>query len=143
MLMRLRTSHFRFIYTFDSGHQLIGIVEGDYFPNAPDVVFNLRSLKAICLDSQNNSVMNFDTVFGQFTFDEAETLFSGSKQDQGSFFSFNYRDAEASVYDAATDTWIASGWNPSNWRVEELSIPKVRARYAKVAIPVWSAPAIA
>jgi hypothetical protein len=120
MLLRLRTSHFRFVYTFSTGHELVGIVEGDYFANAPDVIFNLRSLKAICLDPYGTLTMSFDTVFGQFTRTGAEAIFSGSQGNQGSMFSFNYRDAEASIYDSMQGNWIASGWNPQNWHVEEL-----------------------
>jgi hypothetical protein len=135
MLLRLRTSHFRFVYTFNSGHELVGIVEGDYFANAPDVVFNLRSLKAICLDPHGTLAMSFDTVFGQFTRTGAEVIFSGSQGEQGSLFSFNYRDAEASIYDSTTDTWIAAGWNPGNWHIEELVTVKSKP---VVAMPLWA-----
>lgn len=121
MLSRLRAAQFRFSYTFESGHQVLGFLEGEHFRNSPSIVFNLRSLRAICLSPEGQLLMSFDTVFGQFHTAKPEILFSGSHSEQGSFFSFNYRLLEASVYDAVTDTWITSGWNPSSWTVETLT----------------------
>jgi hypothetical protein len=127
MLLRFYTSTFRFVYTFDSGHTLVGLLEGDFFPNSPHCVFNLRSLRALCFDPNSEMVMSFDTVFGQFTLHDAGALFSGSQSDDDSFFSFNYRDAEASIYDAATNTWLASGWQPQNWQVEAIHTTRWRS----------------
>jgi len=135
MLMRLRTAHFRFVYTFDSGHELVGVAEGDYFANSPHLVFNLRSLKAICLDPIGNLLASFDTGFGQFSITSPEVLFSGSHSDRGTFFSFNYRSGEAAIYDGTTHTWIASGWEPERWSVEALD-----ANRAKPLMPVAHRP---
>lgn len=143
MLMGLRTSCFRFAYTFESGHRLVGVVEGDYFANTPQAVFNLRSLKAVCLDTKSRIVLSFDEVFGQFTTVCSEALFSGSKIGEGSFFSFNYRDGEACVYDASSNTWIATGWNPKNWQAEELTVHRGKPSAPRVVAPLWAAKAIA
>lgn len=62
--------------------------------------------------------MNFDTVYGQLSSTNNEIVFCGSQAADGSLFSFNYRGLEASIYDAVTNTWMASGWNPCNWYVE-------------------------
>lgn len=143
MILRLRTNHFRFVYTFDSGHKLVGMVEGDAYSNAPDLVFNLRSLNAICLDPEGNLVMGFNQVFGQFGLGNAEAIFSGSQTDQDSFFSFNYRNGEASIYDAITDTWIATGWNPHSWQVEAIAVAKSKPLVPRLNQPAWANRAIA
>jgi hypothetical protein len=143
MKLRLRTKHLRFIYTFDSGHQLVGTVEGDYFPNSPDVVFNLRSLKAICLNPQGNMLMFFDDVFGQIRLLTAEAIFSGSQTDQTSFFSFNSRNAEATVYDGTNDTWVTTGWNPDNWQVDEIGKSKTAMSQSRLQKSTWTNKAIA
>ena len=135
MILRLRTKQLRFIYTFASGHQLIGRVEGDYFSNSPDWIFNLRSLNAVCLDPQGLLIMSFDEVFGQININHPEAILSGSQSsqslDRDSFFSFNYRNDEATIYDAKTDTWIATGWQPDQWRVEELMTTSGKATAAQ------------
>jgi len=100
MILRLRTSHYRFIYTFTSGHKLVGTVKGDSYVNQPDVIFNLRSLRAIGLNPEGCLMMGFDDVFGQFHLAEAEPIVSGSHSQKGSFFSINYRNSEACIYDA-------------------------------------------
>jgi hypothetical protein len=143
MVMRLQSGHFRFVYTFKSGYELIGVVEGDYLTRAPEAIFNLRSLKAVCLDAQSNLIMSFDRVFGQFTTVHSEALFSGSKTGQESFFSFNYRDAEACIYDAVADIWITSGWEPKRWRVEELTARVSKPTLPKRISPLWTTVAIA
>ena len=138
MLSPIRAAHFRFTYTFASGHKLVGIVEGDRFHIAPNLVFNLRSLKAVCLDPQASPLLNFDTVFGQFSTNTPEIIFSGSHATtNGSFFSFNYRGADASVYDAVKDVWITSGWNPRNWSVEELVFPQNKPVASPLTHPHW------
>ena len=138
MVSRLLSKHFRFLYTFDSGHELVGCVEGNYFDNAPSLVFNLRALKAICLDPQGNLLISFDEVFGQFNTNTPEVLFSGSRTTEGSFFSFNYRGSEATIYDALTDDWITTGWNPNNWAVEEFTPPRDRAVALPLNHPIWA-----
>ena len=137
MLMPVRTAYFRFVYSFASGHKLVGVVEGDRFLNAPEKVFNLRSLKAICLDPEGSQLLNFDRVFGQFSTNTPEIIFSGAHATQRSFFSFNYRGADAAVYDAVTDTWITSGWDPNNWKVEELALPVKRPAVQPLSHPLW------
>lgn len=147
MILRLRTKQLRFIYTFPSGHQLIGRMEGDYFPNSPDWVFNLRSLNAVCLDPQGRLLMSFDEVFGQIKLDTPEAILSGSQSgqslDQDSFFSFNYRNDEATIYDAKTDTWIATGWHPDHWQVGELITTPGKAAAARYGNNAWANKAIA
>lgn len=123
LLSPIRSARFRFIYTFQSGHKLIGWVEGNRFQNTPNLVFNLRALQATCCDPQGNFLIGFDTVFGQFSIDTPDILFSGSHSVQGSFFSFNYRNGDAAVYDARTDAWVASGWDPESWSIEEVAFP--------------------
>lgn len=122
MVSHLQSTNFRFFYTFDSGHELVGFVEGDRLENSPHLVFNLRSLKAICFDPQGDLLLRFDTVFGQFSTATPEILFSGSHAAEGSLFSFNYRGLDASIYDAARDAWIISSWNPKRWIVEEFTV---------------------
>jgi hypothetical protein len=147
MILRLRTKQLRFIYTFASGHQLIGKVEGDYFPNSPDWVFNLRSLNAVCLDAHGRLLMSFDEVFGQIKLDPSEAILSGSQSeqsaDQGSFFSFNYRNDEATIYDATTDTWIANGWHPDHWQISELTTTQGKAAMTRRGNTAWANKAIA
>ncbi|NER82056.1 MAG: hypothetical protein F6K42_21350 [Leptolyngbya sp. SIO1D8] len=143
MLLSLGSAHFRFTYTFESGHKLVGFVEGDRSQMNPDLVFNLRSLKAICLDPQGSPLMNFDTTFGQLNTSKPEVILSGSLTGQGSFFSLNYRGADASVYNAVTDTWIASGWDPQMWKVEELTVPRSKTAISSAANLAWMAQAIA
>ncbi len=138
MLMPIRTAYFRFVYSFESGHKLVGVVEGDCFLNAPEQVFNLRSLKAICLDPKGGQLLNFDRVFGQFSTDAPEIIFSGAHATQRSFFSFNYRGADASVYDAVADKWITTGWDPNKWTVEELALPVRRPATQPLTHPLWS-----
>lgn len=147
MTLRLRTSHYRFVYSFASGHQLVGTVVGDSYHNQPEMIFNLRSLRAVCLDPQGELMMSFDDVFGQFTLTNAETILSGSHSQKGSFFSINYRDGEACIYDAVTDQWLTNGWQPERWQIRELSIlPSVsspttpRIRFVR---PTWAKKAIA
>lgn len=121
MILRLRTCHYRFIYTFASGHQLIGTFKGDNYTNQPDTIFNLRSLKAVCLSSTGRLLIGFDDGFGQCRLSCAETIVSGSHSQKGSFFSINYRNGEACVYDAIADQWITAGWQPERWQIEALS----------------------
>jgi hypothetical protein len=127
MILPLRTKHLRFVYTFGSGHQLVGTVEGDYFPNSPNIVFNLRSLQAICFNPDGGLLLSFDDVYGQLDLNVFQTIFSGSHSEQGSFFSFSGRSREATIYDAESDTWIATGWNPKDWDVEDLSKSKYQS----------------
>jgi hypothetical protein len=121
---RLKAARFRFTYTFESGYQLTGTVEGDYFRNAPNRVFNLRALKASCCNSQGQLLLTFGEVYGQFNLDFPGILFSGTNAATGSFFSFNYRSREADIYDATADTWVAIGWTPTHWSVTELAAPE-------------------
>lgn len=64
--------------------------------------------------------MGFDQGFGQFTLQRSEALMTGTQAGQGSFFSFNYRDNEASIYDASRNLWLTTEWNPNRWSAEEL-----------------------
>lgn len=121
MVSRLRAAFFRFAYTFDSGHRLVGLVEGDRFNDSSSLVFNLRALRATCLDASDNALLKFDTAFGQFNVTEPEVVFIGSHAAHSSFFTFNHRGGEASIYNAVTDTWVTSGWNPSMWTVEKFT----------------------
>ncbi|MDB9526471.1 hypothetical protein PN498_10765 [Oscillatoria sp. CS-180] len=143
MNLCLHTSHFRFVYVFESGHKLIGTVKGDSYGNTLDVIFNLRSLKAICLNNQGNLIMGFDQVFGQFTLHDSEAVLAGSQAGGESFFSFNYRDAEASIYDARRNVWVATGWDPNNWHVKKLVKPKNQSLVITDRKPEWASRAIA
>ena len=137
MILRLRTKRLRFVYVFESGHQLIGTVEGDYFPNSPNIVFNLRSLKAICFNPDGDLLLSFDEVFGQLDLNLPQAIFYGSQPKQGSLFSLNCRNNEATIYDAKNDTWIATDWNPDNWKVDALNKSKgkpSRSRLPNIAI---------
>ncbi|RZM75586.1 hypothetical protein [Leptolyngbya iicbica] len=142
MTLRLRTSHYRFVYAFASGHELVGTMIGDSYGGQSDYVFNVRSLRAIALTPQGNLMMSFDEVFGQFTRTTAETILSGSHSQKESFFSINSRNDEACIYDAATEQWVTSGWLPGRWTIEELpllpsmmsSVPACSKRLASV----WS-----
>ncbi len=118
---RLKTARFRFTYTFESGYHLTGTVEGDAFHSCPNQVFNLRALHATCRQSQSQTLLAFDEVYGQFNLDFPGILFSGMHAATGSFFSFNYRGREANIYDAKADRWLAIGWTPANWSVTELA----------------------
>lgn len=143
MILRLRTSHYRFVYTFVSGHKLIGTVTGDSYANRPDIIFNLRSLKATGLNPEGRLIMEFDDVFGQFNLSTAETILSGSHTQTGSFFSFNYRNSEACIYDAVADCWVTSGWHPDRWQGQELSRSQVAIPRPAMLLPVWPSKAIA
>ncbi|HEY9889425.1 MAG TPA: hypothetical protein V6D02_13555 [Candidatus Obscuribacterales bacterium] len=143
MNLRLQTKYFRFVYTFASGFKLVGMVEGDCYTNAPNFIFNLRSLSAICLNPQGSLVMGFDEVFGQFTLQGAQVIFTGSQSGQGSFFSFNYRDGEATLYDATTDTWVATGWQSHQWQVTEVNAAIAQPLLPPLEPLVWSDKAIA
>lgn len=116
---RLRTAQFSFSYRFDAHRILIGRVEGDLLRNLPNLVFNLRQLSAKYRDTSGQYDLTFDTVFGQFSLDFPGVLFSGTDARTGSFFSFNYRGHEATVFDSTQSAWIAGGWNPNHWHVEE------------------------
>lgn len=135
--MHIRTAYFRFAYSFASGHKLVGVVEGDRFTSHPSQVFNLRSLKAVCLDTQEQLLLEFDQVFGQFSTNTPELIFAGVHARNRSFFSFNYRGTDASVYDATTDTWLASGWLPQSWVVEEIALPLKKPASQPLAHPLW------
>jgi hypothetical protein len=67
--------------------------------------------------------MQFNEVFGQLKLTSSEVILSGSHSNrpmyQTSFFSLNYRDEEATLYDAQTDRWLATGWNPYAWYVTD------------------------
>ncbi|MEM1370276.1 MAG: hypothetical protein AAGG02_20205 [Cyanobacteria bacterium P01_H01_bin.15] len=147
MTLCLQTSHYRFIYAFTSGHQLVGTVIGDSYDNQPTNIFNLRSLRALGLTPQSHLMMSFDEVFGQFTLTTAETILSGSHSQKGSFFSINYRNGDACIYDAGNDQWITSGWEPAYWRIQEL--PMLPSMLPSSALPpkthaqAWSSRAIA
>jgi len=143
MILRLRTSHYRFIYTFASGHKLVGTVTGDTYVNQPDVIFNLRSLRAIGLNPEGCLMMGFDDVFGQFRLTDAEPIVSGSHTQKGSFFSINYRNGEACIYDAVNDCWVTSGWHPDQWQVQELSCLPVPSTRPRVMASTWRSRAIA
>ncbi len=144
MILRLRTKHFRFAYTFESGHKLVGTIVGDVYANQPDFAFNLRSLTALCLSPEGSLMMGFDDVFGQFEVGHAKVLFSGSHSTDASFFSFNYRDGEACIYDAVNELWITTNWNPQNWHVEELANqPLAKPPLPWLDQPLWTMQAIA
>lgn len=147
MILRLRTKKLRFAYTFECGYRLVGRVEGDYFPNSPNIVFNLRSLQAVCISPQGNPLITFDDVFGQLSLDTSEAILSGSESNrqfhQRSFFSFNHRNHEASIYDATTDTWITAGWHPDRWQVEELVPTKPKIPQSPIGDSIWMKRAIA
>ncbi len=118
---RLRTARFQFLYTFESGGQLEGWLEGDHLWNRPNLVFNLRSLTAAYQDLNLRSPLYFDTVYGQCNLDFPGALFSGSNAATHGFFSFNYRSLEAIVYDQQAGGWLAEGWNPSQWQIQQLT----------------------
>jgi hypothetical protein len=99
----------------------MGMVEGDFLVNLPNLVFNLRHLTATLHDQRSRTVLQFDRVFGQFDITAPEVIFSGSDSGSGSFFCFNYRGSEAIVFDQDCGDWIASGWVPAAWQVEILS----------------------
>lgn len=75
--------------------------------------------------------MAFDDVYGQLDLKISQIIFSASQSEQGSFFSFNCRNGEATIYDAQNDAWIATGWNPANWQVKELSQPVLKTSRSK------------
>ncbi|MDA0266440.1 MAG: hypothetical protein O2890_11260 [Cyanobacteria bacterium] len=108
-------------------------MEGDYFWNAPNLVFNLQALNATCYNPQGHTLLTFEEVYGQFNLDFPGILFSGMNAATGSFFSFNYRSREADIYDATADHWVAMGWNPTNWSVTELSVPERMPQVALAA----------
>ncbi|MGF1458494.1 MAG: hypothetical protein ACFBSG_05650 [Leptolyngbyaceae cyanobacterium] len=146
MILCLRTSQYRFIYTFDSGYRLIGTVAGDHYANQTDIVFNLQALKAIVLSPEGSLMMGFDEVFGQFRMTNSEVILSGADMQTGSQFSLNYRDGEACIYDSITDTWITSTWQPERWQVENISIarqPKSQPARSPVMVSPWAKRAIA
>lgn len=148
MRLRLRTKCLRFTYTFQSGYQLRGHLEGDYFRQSPDMIFNLRSLNAVCLTPQGTPLMYCNEVFGQLRLASPEVILSGSQSlphsHTPSFFSLNYRDEEATIYDGQTDQWLATGWSPESWQViDETSAPAIK-RYESIVVPTgWSQRAIA
>lgn len=121
MILYLRTSQYRFVYSFKTGYKLVGTLIGDHSTYRPDIVFNVRSLKAVCLSPQGSLVMGFDDAFGQFKLPDAEVILSGASTETGSFFSINYRDGEACLYDAICDEWVAAGWEPHNWSIEAMT----------------------
>lgn len=143
MILCLQTSHYRFIYTFLSGHKLVGTVTGDHYVNRPEMIFNLRSLKAMGLSPDSCLMMEFDDVFGQFNLTRAETIMSGSHTATGSFFGLNYRNYEACIYDAVTDRWVTSGWQPERWQVQEVSRSQAMAPRPTLLLPAWKDRAIA
>lgn len=118
---RLHQSQFRFRYQFQSGYCLSGVLMGDRLLKVPNLVFNLSGLEAVCCDPAGQVILRFDTVFGQFQTHYPEMLFSGSNAETGDFFSFNYRDRDAVVYDARSDRWLSVGWNPDGWNLEEIT----------------------
>jgi hypothetical protein len=147
MTLRLRNSHYRFVYAFTSGHKLVGTLIGDSYSGQPDYVFNVRSLRAIAVTPQGHLMMSFDEVFGQFTHTTVETILSGSHSQKDSFFSLSSRNDEACIYDAAMDRWISSRWQPECWKIEELPLlpsmmPPAPSR-PQVLDSVWSRRAIA
>lgn len=119
---RLKATRFRFVYTFDSGYQITGTVQGDYLYNSPHLIFNLCGLNATCRSPQGDILLTFDQVYGQFERDFPAPLFSGNNEATGSFFSFSYRSREATVYDAIADRWVAMGWTPKTWSMTELPV---------------------
>lgn len=148
MRLHLRTKCLRFTYTFQSGYQVQGRLEGDYFRPSPDMIFNLRSLNAVCLTPQGAPLMYCNEVFGQLRLASPEVILSGSqslsRSHMPSFFSLNYRDEEATIYDSQTDQWLATGWSPENWEVMDETSASVIKRHASVVVPTgWSRRAIA
>lgn len=115
---RVKSACFQFSYRFTTGQILMGRVEGDVIVSLPNLVFNLHSLNAVLQDQSLQTVLHFDTVFGQFKLDQPEILLSGSDSDSGSFFCVNYRASEAIVFDGKQKSWVASGWAPEAWQVE-------------------------
>ena len=142
MTLCLRNSHYRFIYSFASGHQLVGTLIGDNYGTKPDYVFNVRSLRAIGLMPQGTLMMSFDEVFGQFTRATTEVILSGSHSQKSSFFSIDSRNGEVCIYDAATSQWITSDWQPDRWKLEELpllpSMMPNQPQRPKVLASIWS-----
>ena len=133
---RLEATRFRFTYTFDSGYQVTGTVEGDYLKNSPHLIFNLHRLNAVCRNPQGDILLTFDQVYGQFERDFPALLFSGNNETTGSFFSFSYRSREATVYDAVADRWIAMGWTPKTWSIQEL--PMIESVPAPQDVDSWA-----
>lgn len=138
MVSHLRSAQYRFTYTFRSGHQLAGILEGDRFHESSSLIFNLRSLQAICLDMQGSTLMKFDTAFGQFNTALPEVVLLGSHANHGSFFTFNYRGGDASIYNAVTDTWVTSGWEPERWKIEKIADIPARKVTSGSVNPAWA-----
>jgi len=61
-----------------------------------------------------------------------------------SFFSLNYRDEEATLYDGQTDQWLATGWNSDGWKVtDEMVAPSIKRSESVVVSTAWSQKAIA
>lgn len=133
---QLKATRFRLTYTFDSGYQITGTVEGDYLHNSPHLIFNLRHLNATCHSPQDDILLTFDQVYGQFERDFPAPLFSGNNEATGSFFSFSYRSWEATVYDAVADRWVAMGWTPTTWSMTEL--PVIRAVPSAQGVFSWA-----
>ncbi|HEY9881576.1 MAG TPA: hypothetical protein V6D29_24190 [Leptolyngbyaceae cyanobacterium] len=117
---RVKTGCFKFSYCFATGQLLSGRVAGDVIVSRPNLVFNLHGLNAVLQDQSLQTVLRFDTIFGQFKLDQPEVLLSGSDSESGSFFCFNYRASEAIVFDGRQKSWIASGWMPEAWHAEAL-----------------------
>lgn len=90
------------------------------------------------MDAFDTALLKFDTAFGQFNTAEPEVVFLGSHATHGSFFSFNDRGGEASIYDAVTDTWVTSGWNPEGWLVEKVANISSKQAYPSMAYPFWT-----
>lgn len=114
---RLGTARLEFSYAFPSG-VISGVVDGEYFPRKPNVVFNLKNLNAKYVDYITHKTLVFDQVYGQCSLDAAVVLFSGSSTQSTAVFSLSYRGQEAVVFDG--DNWLESGWNPAQWSVHHV-----------------------
>ncbi|NJL87799.1 MAG: hypothetical protein HC886_20345 [Leptolyngbyaceae cyanobacterium SM1_1_3] len=95
-----------------------GTVWGELLHNMPDLAFNLHGVEAIYSDRPNQIHLHFSQGFGQFHLHAPRVLFLGTNTTTVAFFCFNDRGGEASVFDGSR--WLASGWDPSQWRLQTM-----------------------
>ncbi|MGP1371695.1 MAG: hypothetical protein ACTS3T_02620 [Almyronema sp.] len=135
----LQTTQFKFHYRFGSEQWVQGTVRGQLLANLPNLAFNLHAVEAVYLDRANQVRLHFNQGFGQFHLDSPKVLFLGTNTVSGAFFSFNDRGSEASVFDGSH--WIASGWEPSRWLLQEVPVNLRRSwRQRSVATSAASSP---
>jgi hypothetical protein len=116
----IQSSLYQFSYAFGTGYVLSGQMVGNVISKLPSLVFNLQSLQAVLCSKEQKPILHFHEVYGQFKLSTPEVLLFGSNPKTGSFFSFNYRCEEASVFDNAHKEWVVSGWHPARWQVTKI-----------------------